>query len=49
LVDAVSCESEDIAVKWYTVLQDALDTLSIEPADAATTREVENEPPPRAR
>ena len=49
MVDAVSAESEDIAVQWYTTLQDALDTLGMEPSDAATTREVEQEPPPRPR
>lgn len=49
MVDAVSCESEPLAVQWYTTLQDALDTLAIEPSDAATTREVEAEPPPRPR
>jgi hypothetical protein len=49
MVDAVSAESEDVAVKWYTTLQDSLDNLAIEPSDAATTREIEAEPPPRPR
>ncbi len=49
MVDAVSAESEDLAVKWYTTLQDSLDNLAIEPSDAASTREVESEAPPRPR
>lgn len=49
MVDAVSAESEDIATKWYVVLQDALDTLGIEPTDAVSTREAEAEPAPRPR
>lgn len=49
MVDAVSAESEDVAVKWYTTLQDALDSLAIEPSDTATTRDIEAEPPPRPR
>lgn len=49
IVDAVSAESEDVATKWYITLQDALDSLAIEPSDAVSTREAEAEPPARSR
>ena len=49
MVDAVSALSEPIATQWYATLQDSLDQLAIEPADAVSTREIEAEPPPRAR
>lgn len=49
LVDAVSAKSDEIAQAWYISLQDSLDQLAIEPADATSTREVEAEPPARSR
>lgn len=49
LVDAVSAESEAVATQWYITLQDSLDQLAIEPADAVSTREIEALPAPRAR
>lgn len=49
MVDAVSAESEVVATPWYITLQESLDQLAIEPADAVSTREIEALPPPRAR
>lgn len=49
MVDAVSSESEPVAAQWYATLQDSLDELALEPADAVSTRELEAMPPPRAR
>jgi len=49
MVDAVSAQSDEIAQAWYITLQDSLDQLAIEPADATSTSEVEAEPAPRSR
>ena len=49
MVDAVSAMSDEVATQWYITLQDSLDALAIEPADAVSTREIETQPPPRAR
>lgn len=49
MVDAVSAQSEDVAQAWYVALQDSLDQLAIEPADASGTEKLEQEPAPRSR